>query len=72
MSITKMADLTSHLSQVHKRVRKRLIILHACAACDQMILLACLCVSDAEILEKHTKEKEKGKTTTEMIPEVSQ
>lgn len=40
MSITKMADLSSHLSQVHKRSRKRLIILHACAACDQMILLA--------------------------------
>lgn len=40
MPITKMADLYSHLSQVHKRARKCLIILHAHAVCDQMILLA--------------------------------
>lgn len=34
--------------------------------------LVCLCVSDAETIEKHTKEKGKHKTTTEMILEVSQ
>lgn len=65
MSITKMADLSSHLSQVHKRVRKRLIILHACAACDQMILLAgcgvSVCVWRWNYWKKTQKKKEKAK-----------
>lgn len=69
LNITKMADLSFHLSQVHKRARKISIIL------QRMILLAgCgvfVCVWRWKDWKIH-KRKRKSKTTTEMIPEVSQ